>query len=247
MIPLLLTLYGILASLYISYCDIKTTILPERLVKSMILVGIVGWAISGSLDNLIVSVQCGAIYFLFGYALYFAKHWASGDAWVLAGLGAIFAPMVPNFAVMFPLIAIFIGFLWSFIWYMYFLLSSDIWKIVRLEISLFFTLPLVANFTPSIYPIYLSLITLIILLKTYHKVDKLLVLEKKAVELEEDDWLIQDLKLGKQTINANRPVGKKEVKLAQEFGGKKIIKVKTGIPFVPVLALSMLVLVFGLV
>ncbi len=242
----LLSAYGILSALYIAYCDLKTTVLPERLVKSLVPAGLLGWLLLGGTKGFMASAKTGLFYFLFGYALYITRHWASGDAWVLAGLGTIFGPMIPGFATYYPVIAVMVGFIWSFMWYMYFLFVSDLVERVKLEVSLFFTLPFVAYFLPSIYPIYFYLIVLSILIKTYSDIDKKIVLENPAVALEEDDWLVEDLKLGDKVIRADRPVRKKEVRLAKELGGKKKIRVKIGVPFIPVLAISLLISMFFL-
>lgn len=105
---------GLLGFTVCGYLDLKTTEFPDWLPYSMILtgLGVHGlWALSASSLHIFMnSLLTGGVLLAFGLALYFAKQWGDGDAWLLGAMGFMF-PTSLGFtaagAMPFPLVLMF--------------------------------------------------------------------------------------------------------------------------------------------
>jgi hypothetical protein len=73
--------------------------------------------------------------------------------------------------------------------------------------------------------------------------DVLLVKDVKTSKLEEGDWLYKDLKIGKKIIKSTwNGLTKRQIKeIKRKFN---VIKIKEGIPFVPVFLISFFIFVY---
>lgn len=105
--------------------------------------------------------------------------------------------------------------------------------ILLLLISLYFYITQRFNFF-----LYLSLFFFILpfLCLIVRFSDKMLVIEKKPDELSVGDILSENIKLGKKEISAKFVIGHNEILLLKKL--KKKVKIKNGIPFVPVFFFS---------
>ena len=67
--------------------------------------------------------------------------------------------------------------------------------------------------------------------------DKMLIIEKKPSQLVEGDLLYRDIRIGRRTIKARwEGLSKEEIRLLKKY--KKKVKIREGIPFVPVFLLA---------
>ena len=244
-IPPVLVCLGFFVVFYSSAIDFATTYLPEKLVKYSIPAGILGWfvhsLVSGDWSFFSASVLLTAFSFIAGGALYFAKQWASGDMWLIAVasalLGPAFARFWPDF---FIYSAVWAGIL-GLAYYFYFLIRHGIYrKHLKGSVLLF----AIAVFTvmepfPRLFVFGIALLFFIFL--TREEVEDLFLIEKKVRDLEEDDWLTEDLRVGKYLLKASRPVGKKEAELAAKYGKGKTT-IRSGVPMTPAFSLALVTL-----
>ncbi len=246
-IALLLVFFGFFVVFFSSGVDFMTTYLPENLVKISIPIGFIGWAIESlitkSFSPFLTSLKFTFLSFLIGGILYYSKHWASGDMWLMAVASSLLSPAFTNFWPNF--------FLYSLIWsgilgiayFIYFFITSGIYKKYLKFILIVLLSGIYTFFNINTGLIFLALTFLLLVLVSRKDIDNLFIIEKKTKDLEEDDWLIDDLKLGKFLIKASSPIGIKEVKLARKYGRGEI-KIKSGVPMTPAFSLALLSLLF---
>jgi Flp pilus assembly protein protease CpaA len=89
------------------YWDLRTTEFPDWLPYSMIAIALAVRAafafLSSDWSILADSVVVGAVFLAIGLAMYFARQWGDGDAWLLGALGFIMpSPMAAGHAGIFP-------------------------------------------------------------------------------------------------------------------------------------------------
>ncbi|MEK6898038.1 MAG: prepilin peptidase [Nanoarchaeota archaeon] len=201
------------------------------------------------------------IFFLIGNALYYGRMFAGGDAKLMIALGAVL-PFYGNFyknleiLTMFFLIFLFSGAVYGLFWS--FILSARNFKIFKTEFgkqfkrkksliyicTLFGTMLLIFGFFEIIFSYLGILIFILPYFYIYAKaVDESCLVSKVPVKkLSEGDWLYNDLKINKKTIKAKwsgLSYGQiKEIKKVYQT-----VKIRQGIPFVPVFLISFLIFV----
>ena len=241
-IPPLLVFLGLFVVFYSSAIDFATTYLPENLVRYSIPVGLLGWLahglVSGDFSFFATSLWLTAFSFLAGGALYYLKQWASGDMWLIAVasslLGPAFAGFWPNFYI---LSAVWAGIL-GLGYYFYYLFRGGVYRNHFPGLVLLAVVALFTAFDPFPRIVILGFALVFFILSTRKEVEALFIVRKKVRDLEEDDWLFEDLKVGKHTIRAALPVGKKEVELARKFG-RGYVEIKSGVPMTPAFSLAL--------
>ena len=244
-IPFLLVFFGFFVVFYSSAVDFATTYLPENLVKYSVPAGILGWftysLIAGDWSFFFTSVVLTAFSFLAGGALYYTKQWASGDMWLIAVasslLGPAFTRFWPDF---FIYSAIWAGIL-GLTYYFYFVIKHRIYKNHIQGLLLLFAIAVFTVIDPIPRLFIFGLALLFFILLTRKDVEALFIIEKRVKDLEEDDWLTEDLRVGKHMLKASRPVGKKEVELAAKYGKGKTT-IRSGVPMTPAFSLALITL-----
>lgn len=203
-----------------------------------------------------------AIFFVIGNLLYYGKMFAGGDAKLMIALGAIL-PISNSFAsnakifVSFFLLFLFVGGFYGLGWSFY--LPFKHLKFYKKTFRKFFTKNKRINSLVMIFGILIMLLSffnssfflfgiLIFLLPYFYlhakTVDEACLVKKiKTKDLVEGDWLYNDLKIGKELVKANwGGLNKDQIKKIRKK--HKEIKIRQGIPFVPVFLISFLILFY---
>ena len=202
------------------------------------------------------------IFFILGNLLYYGRMFAGGDAKLMIALGVIL-PFSENLLInikiftLFFILFLFVGSFYGLAWSIF--LSSKNLKVFKKEFlkqlnknkriiysSVFFAIILIILGFYEILFFYLGILTFIFpYLYIYAKAvdDSCLVKKIKTSDLEEGDWLYNNLKIGKKFIKANwHGLNKEQIKKIQKK--YKEIKIRQGIPFVPVFLISFLILIY---
>jgi len=205
------------------------------------------------------------IFFILGNFFYYVKIFAGGDAKLMIALGAIL-PFSDNLITNLKVYALFLV-IFFIVGAIYGVLSSVILALRNFEkvkkefskqlklnkklikllaiISLFV---LCLGFFERIFIYFGLLVFAFPFLYVYAKSieEGVMILDLKTSKLTEGDWLYEDIKIGKKVIRANWDgLSKSEIReIKKKF---KKIKIKQGIPFVPVFLISFIFLVFAYV
>ena len=202
------------------------------------------------------------IFFVLGNLLYYGRMFAGGDAKLMIALGTIL-PFTESLLInikifiLFFILFLFAGAFYGLAWSIF--LSSKNFKIFKKEFSkqlnknkkiiypsIFFAIILIILGFYEILFFYFGILAFIFpYLYIYAKaVDEACLVKKiKTSDLEEGDWLYHDLKIQKKLIKANwHGLEKEQIKKIQKKF--KEIKIRQGIPFVPVFLISFLILIY---
>ena len=203
------------------------------------------------------------IFFVLGNFFYYVKIFAGGDAKLMIALGAIL-PFSDNFFTNLKIYALFLC-IFFIVGAIYGIISSLILALRNLEkvkrefskqfklnrklIKFFLILSLFVlclGFFEDIFIYFGLLIFLFPFLYVYAKSieEGVMILDLKTSKLTEGDWLYEDIKIGKKIIEAKWDgLNKSEIsEIKKKF---KKVKIKQGIPFVPVFLISFIFLVFA--
>ena len=204
------------------------------------------------------------IFVVLGYAMYYARVFAGGDAKLLFGLGAILpfsGSVISNLMVMgiFIVLLLFAGSLYGLIYSFFLVLgnrksfSKEFSKQFRKH-KVFAYLLFVISFVLIILPIMMSdivfllfpmIIFLLPVLFIYGKAieESCMIQTLKSSQLTEGDWLYEKVKVGRKTIEPYwEGLTSEELKILRKFKGK--VKVKVGIPFVPGFLIAFIALLY---
>ena len=202
------------------------------------------------------------IFFILGNLLYYGRMFAGGDAKLMIALGTVI-PFYNNFFenlnifVLFFILFLFAGFFYGFIWSIFlaarnfkkfkkeFGKSLNKYKILTYSIMLAGLVLMVLGFS-DFYLFYLGILIFILPCIYIHAkvVDGIFMVRVvKAKNLIEGDWLVEDLKMGNKKIKKSwEGLSKKDICLIQKY--KKSVRIKFGIPFVPVFLISFIILIY---
>ena len=244
-IPILMVFIGFFVVFYSSIVDFLTTYLPESIVKYSVPTGLAGWGvysiIAGNAEFFLGSLRMTLVAFFIGGALYYTRHWASGDMWLMGVAAALLAPAFENF---WPMFFIYTGF-WAGVlgtlYYFYFLFRYGVYKKYMTLLIVFFASLLFLALDPLNNLVVMGLAFVLLILFTRKDVEALFIFEKKVKDLEEDDWILSDIKLKGTTLKASLPIGKKEAELARKYGKGKV-EVRGGVPMTPAFSFAVLTL-----
>ena len=199
-----------------------------------------------------------AVFIVLGYLFYYARIFAGGDAKLLMGLGAVLplsSGIFYNLILLgcFVLVFLFIGGIYGLIFSSVLTLKNkerfvkEFRKQFKLRKNLLYVfLPLF--FISLISPFYFN-DNLLFVLPFLFLLSPMLLIYAKAVEescmivsvsskkLTAGDWLYEEVKIGKKIIKPYwEGLSEEEVKILKAYNKK--IKIKQGIPFIPVFLFS---------
>lgn len=196
------------------------------------------------------------IFFVLGNALYYGRMFAGGDAKLMIAFGAVLPVSNVflenlNSSLLFLLIFIFTGSVYGVSWSVFLSLKNyrtyrkEFWKQFEKNKKItFFSLLLgivflVLGFAQQVFFYIGIFIFLAPYVFVYAKAvdESCMVKTLKPGSLTEGDWLYKDIKIGKRTIKSNwNGLNEEDLKLLRRHG--KSVKIKQGIPFVPVFFIS---------
>jgi Flp pilus assembly protein protease CpaA len=200
-----------------------------------------------------------AVFYIIALIVYYLGAVGGGDAKLLMGIGAILPSNglegIVYSGLLFLGIFLVVGAVYSLIYSAVVSINNRIrfnagfkhifgkvWKVYYLVIPLFI---LVLFFNLGVEIILLSgLVVLLPLIYAYTKaVDLCMIKLVSWEELQEGDWIINDIKIGNRIIrNRANGLSEDEIKLLRKM--KRNVFVKYGVPFAPVFLISFLVMVF---
>jgi Flp pilus assembly protein protease CpaA len=201
------------------------------------------------------------IFFIFGNLLYSLKIFAGGDAKLMISLGAIL-PFSSNFIINLKIYALFFcvffvtGAIYGILFSLILVLRnfkkfikefSKQFKINKKICFIFFIsgiLVLCFGFFERFMVYFGLLIFFFPFLYIYAKSveEGMMILNLDVSKLTEGDWLYKDLKVGKKVIRAKWDgLSNKEIREIRKRFNK--VKIKQGIPFVPVFLISFIILI----
>lgn len=196
------------------------------------------------------------IFFIFGNVLYYSHFFAGGDAKLMIALGTIL-PFSYSFILNLRLFLVFF-LVFLFIGAVYGIACSFVLAIINYNsfnkefkkrfknskkiISVFLIIGILFLFLGYFYELFLFL-GIIVFLSPYFlifakSVEECCMIKKlKPNELTEGDWLYEDVSIkGNKIYSKWEGLNKKEIALLKKH--KKDVKIKQGIPFVPVFLIS---------
>jgi len=258
-------LVGLIGFGWAGWKDLKTTEFPDWIPYSLIVAALLLRGVFSFLQQdvslLINSVLVGLVFLGFGLALYYAKQWGDGDAWLLGAMGFLYPDGLGflSGALPFPILLLFNFFIVAFLYIVVYSLlvgikskqskkffrgfKKDVVRIVL--VTAVFTIALVGFFFSAgifsrllffvfLFPLFLFL--LLVFLQYGRFVEKTLF--KKRIDVK--SLREGDVPLGEKW----RVLSKKEVALLRKRGGN--IWIKEGIRFAPVFVLTLiLMLTYG--
>ncbi len=200
------------------------------------------------------------IFFLIGNLFYYLRIFAGGDAKLMIALGAIL-PFSNNFItnikiyILFLAIFFIIGSIYGVFYSIVLMLKN--FKSFKKEFSKQFKLNkrtfyvsfilciiiFVLGFLEYMFFYFSIILILFPFLYVYSKAveEGGMIFNVKTLELTEGDWLYRDVKVGKRIVKAKWDgVDKREIAFLKKH--LKFVKVKKGIPFIPVFLISFIVL-----
>ena len=262
---------SILAGIWIAFAsihDLKKRIVPNWVSFSLIIFAL-GFRFFYSLFELnsFMFFYQGliglAIFYILGNALYYGRMFAGGDAKLMMALGTIL-PFTEDIRTnleiftLFLIVFLFTGAIYGIAWSIY--LSLKHFKELSKEfnkqfnhnkrrIILFSIISIALMIYGFVFEqlfLYLGILTFLFpYLYLYAKAidNSCLVKNISTRNLEEGDWLFKDLKVGKNTIKSSwHGLNKKQIKAIQKKF--KTIRIREGIPFVPVFFFSFSILIY---
>ncbi len=249
-----------------SIIDIKTKEIPDSLSFGLLFFSLT-YRIFQSFfikDVLLLVALNFFIFFIISCFFYYGKMFGGGDFKLLSGLSIALAyPPLINikefFSFKFLFYCLIVSAIYGFAWAIYILFKNrkkfkfkkeirnkNFVVIFFLSYFLFFISFLFFIFKQNSFFIFSSLIflTFPFLYLIINFADRMLIIEKNPKELVEGDLLYKDIKIGKKVIKARWDgLSKEEIKILRK--ARKKVKIKEGVPFVPVFFVSfVLVLVF---
>lgn len=252
-------IYLLIASIW----DLKKREIPDWISFSLLFFG-TSYRIIQSFLNPSIIFSFAFVYicfFILANIFYYSKFFAGGDYKLLISLSPVFAypPLILKkdfFFIKFLIYCLIVSAIYGVIWSFYitiknrkkFNIKKELGDTKFLVVAIFsFTFFIISLIFYFIYKLsfflFISFIFFIfpLLYLIINFADKMLIIEKKINEVVEGDILYKDIKIGKKVIKAKwEGLNKDEIKLIKKF--RKKIKIKEGIPFVPVFLLAFIIL-----
>lgn len=271
MLGWILLVIGIAGFGYGGYKDLKTTEFEDWLPYSMIIAALAVRGVfsymTGDFSIITGSVFYGLLFLGFGYALYFAKQWGDGDAWLMGALGFLFPDsagfILPLADIMpFPMILLFNFFLMSLVYLVVYAVilgmmkphvmktfSSNLKKRLKTIYAVFITI----GTASTAVPLYLSY-TYFLPLESFASLFALpfigvlmLIFFQYARAVESDLFKrkinVRELSVGDVVMSDKwRGLTEEEVNKLKRKGGE--VWIKEGVRFAPVFVITLIVTVF---
>lgn len=252
---------------FASFFDLRKREIPNWLSFSLIVFALVYRAFFSVLNSdlmfFIYGIAGLLIFVGLGYLFYYSRVFAGGDAKLLMALGAILplSPSIPGNLIIFAaflflilLVGSIYGIIWSLILvfrnqqafllefnkqlkkyrglnYISIILAAIMFLfLVILNEPILFILPLIILAFPILY-VYAKSVE-----------ESCMILRVNTRELTEGDWLYSSVRIKGRTIKPDwEGLNSKELGLLREYNGR--VKIKQGIPFVPVFLIAFLILI----
>jgi len=248
-----------------SIIDIKTREVPDSLSFGLLFFAL-AYRIFQSffIPNILLLIALNFLFFfIISCIFYYGRMFGGGDFKLLSGLAfALAYPPLFNIKEFFPFKFLFycliVAGIYGVVWAIYILLKNkkkfDIKKRIKDRgfilvfcLSLFLVLLsfLFFIFRQNFFFLFSSLLFLIFpfLYLIIHFADEMLIVEKTPNRLVEGDLLFKDVKVGRKIIKARwEGLSKEEIEILRK--ARKKVKIKEGIPFVPVFLISFILVVF---
>jgi len=273
MIDTLLLILALLALLAGSIVDFKKREVPDWVSYGLIFAALGVRLISSVSNNDYTIIFAGfagfAAFFILSNILYFLKQWGGGDAKLLMGLGAVIGLNIFSSGSyltlgLFIVLSIFVGAIYGLFFsgylafknkkafkksfnqiakeYVLLLRFSSILLIVGLV-----GLVLISdfNFAILLFGVFLIFFVGIYSFAFTKAVEESCLYQKlKVKQLTEGDWVAETIKIKGRTLitESNLGITKQQINKLKNY--KKLILVKSGIPFVPALFLAYLALIY---
>ncbi len=252
----LIIIAGLLAA---SYCDIRTREVPDWLNFSLIFAGFGLRAIQSLAEADWHPLLTGIIGFLpflaLSLILYYTRQWGGGDSKLLMAVGVLIGydyalPLVKNQMFWFLICLLLAGAVYGLLFIFYFVIrdrrkvltkaeelfrQGKNWQLIFLLLEIvFLVFSLAAYFYLAKNIVFFSLLFLPLLFYVLFLLTKAVeevsfIKEVKPEQLTEGDWLAEEISGHKFS---RLGLEKEEIKKLQSMG-LHLIKIKTGIPFVP--------------
>lgn len=269
MIDLFLAVIALLWLAAASFQDWKKREVANWLSFSLIIF-VVGYrlvysVVFNDLSFLLYGLLGLGVFIILGYLFYYGRIFAGGDAKLLFGLGAVLplsSSIYENFMIFFLFVFLILlaGSVYGIFWSIFLVLRNrkKFWAEfngqfkTHVAMTYLFIITSTVSILLAVFKEYfLILIPIIILffplLYLYAKSieESCMVQSVPASKLTEGDWLYEKIKVRGKIIEPNwEGLSLKELKLLKNYRGK--IKIKAGIPFVPVFLIAfILLLIFG--
>jgi preflagellin peptidase FlaK len=202
--------------------------------------------ISGDYSSFLGMILASGITGIVGYILYKTGAWGGGDMKLLTALciGLFLLPSdklilelleLPFYA-NFLINTLFAGIIFGIIWSAYLFIKTKTYKELKIWHKIMLAMLLIpATLMFFSNPLQKLFLSLIIIFEIYYFIkifeDKITIIKKSSKKLDEGDWIMNDLKVGKKLIK-KKPTGisKEDIKIIQA-SKLKIIEIKDGIPF----------------
>lgn len=208
-----------------------------------------------------------AIFVGLGYAFYYARIFAGGDAKLLMGLGAVLPVSSFSLSLIISLAFIFLlllsgsiyGLAWSFVLVMRNferfrlefrkqlkknkkIINSSFIIVILLLIMFFFAYVYYQEFASLlIFPMMMVIIFPFLFAFAKSVENSCMIISISTKNLTEGDWLYEKVRIGRKTIKPYwEGLSSEEIRLLRKKKGK--IKIKQGVPFVPAFLLAFILL-----
>ena len=259
---------GVIWLVFASISDVKTTIVANWISFSLIIF-VLGFRVfyslfTGDFNFLLKGLIGFGIFFVLGNLFYYTRIFAGGDAKIMYSLGPILAlsgSLLTNLKIFlaFFIIYLFSGVVYGIIWSAVLMFRNfgsfrektketfNRIKIWNYFIMFFGILLMLLGFFKS-FSFYFGVIIFILpYLYIYSKAvdESCMVKLIKPNKLVEGDWLYQGVKIGRKTIKSRwGGLTKEQIELLKKR--KKLVKIRYGIPFVPVFLIAYILLIIFL-
>lgn len=202
------------------------------------------------------------IFLVIGNILYYGKMFAGGDAKLMIALGAVlpFSTIFSsnlNLFIMFFVVFLFAGAIYSIVASIYLSVKNykKFGKEFRKQFIKYKTLSIGAIFLALVFIVlgfsdnYLFALGIIVFVLPYLYIyvkavdESCMIRNISSKDLQEGDWLYNNLKIGRKTIKANWDgLTKQDINLIQR--NKKNVMIRQGIPFTPVFLISFIIFLY---
>jgi len=256
-------LIALAGTIIASYYDLKTTEIPDALPIFMIVSGIsvnlLDFLISGSAENLILSLMNGVIFSIIGFFMYFGGQWGAGDAFLLSAVGFLIPKnfiIADDFPFFFTyLLNLFLlGSVYMIVYSVVYALKNEkALKMFKSQVRNSFKTMLILFFIFAIASYLFSLmifkeviLKLVFLSPTISILLILLWLFSKSVEKSFIKRIpVSKLKVGDVLLESKRwdGVTKEEIEKIKK-SGRKYVYIKSGICFAPAFPIALLFTMF---
>ncbi len=240
--------------------DIKTHEVPDYLsyflIGSGLFIRIMWFLFEGDTSIIFWMPTSFLVLSGFSYMLYKSGQWGGGDVKIMAGVSLLLSsfpnetfPFFFNFLINSLIVGAIYG---AFSIAVVVILNRKKIEFKFYELALlpiFFVISLLLTiYMPMFFAFFGIFIFISILSLIYFKKVEKKVMEKKVSvdKLTEGDWLVDDIKLNKKIFLKKRNIGLtlEDIKKLKDEKKIKKVKIKTGIPFVPVFFITLIVTLF---